>query len=175
MRVFTVLLVSLISSNAAAEIHTCEINQRTVYSDTPCSHISKNYTSAKAAHPTSHWWEDIDGRNQYKQPVVLDGPLDERVDKVASIISEAWLKSNDCQTAISTGQEGYNCKDFLQYIEPDTAFWQASRQYQSLNFYTKKKVKNQQKMTSIEQQIHDLVSFRAELKQYVKKQQPAQR
>lgn len=175
MRVSTALLVSLLSANTVADIHTCEINQRTIYSDTPCSHINKNIQASNHSQQKTLWWEDINGRNQYKQPIMLDGPLDERVDKVATIISEAWLKSENCQTAISTGNDGASCKDFVKYIEPGTVFWQASRQYQSLNLYTKNKVKDQPKLLTIKQQIHDLVTFRSDLKKYVQKQQLAQR
>lgn len=175
MRVSTALLVSLLSANAFSEIHTCEINQRTVYSDTPCSHINKNIPTAHNDQQKSLWWEDVHGRNQYKQPIVLDGPLDERIDRVATIISEAWTKSADCQTAISTGNDGSSCKDFVKYIEPGTVFWQASHQYQSLNLYTKNKVKDQQKLSTIKQQIHELVTFRSDLRKYVQKQQLAQR
>lgn len=175
MRVSTALLVSLLSANAFADIHTCEINQRTVYSDTPCNQISNTIQASTERQQSSHWWEELDGRNQYKHPILLDGPLDQRIDRVATIISEAWTKSADCQTAISTGDGGSSCKDFMKYIEPGTIFSQASRQYQSLNLYTKNRVKDQHKLATIKQQIHELVTFRSELKKHVQKQQLAQR
>ncbi len=175
MRVPIALLASLLSANTVAEVHTCEINQRMIYSDTPCSHINKNIPASNDTRQKALWWEDIHGRNQYKQPIMLDGPLDERLDRVAAIISEAWVKSNNCQTAISTDSDGSSCKDFVKYIEPGTVFWQASRQYQSLNLYTKSKVKDQHKLSIVKQQIHELVTFRSDLKMYVKKQQLAQR
>lgn len=174
MRVYTALLVSLISANSFAEIHTCEIDQQTVYSDTPCSHIN-NISSSNRAPQEPLWWKELGGNNQYKQPIHLDGTLDERIDRVATIISEAWTKSTNCQTAISTGRNGSSCKDFIKYIEPGTVFWQASHQYQSLNLYTKNKVKDQHKLSTIKQQIHDLVTFRSDLNRYVKEQQLAQR
>lgn len=175
MRASLTLALSLLASTATADIYTCEINQRTVYSDTPCSQIITQQPSATNRSQSTQWWEDVNSRNPYKQPILLDGPLDERVDRVATIISDAWIKSTDCQTAISSGQNAATCKDFMNFIEPGTLFWQASRQYQSLNLYTKNKVKDQQKMSTIKRQIHDLVTFRAELKQHVKKQQLAKR
>jgi len=173
MRVSTVVLLSVLSSNAVADIYTCEINQRTVYSDTPCSDINKNIKTAIIE--KTNWWEGHLGRNQYKRPILLNGALDVRVDKVASIINDAWEKSNNCQTAMNTGNEGTACKDFTQFIEPGTIFWQASHQYQALNLYTKNKIKDQNKLQTIKNQIGELVDFRAQLKNYVREQQLAQR
>ncbi len=175
MRVYATLLLSMLATTAFAEIHTCEINQRTVYSDTPCSDINKTIRLSQPSQQDTHWWEAPLGRNQYKQPVLLDGPLDERVDKVATIINDAWEKSNNCQTGMSTGQEDAACKDFMKFIEPGTYFWQASHQYQALNLYTKNKVKDQNKLHKIKQQINELVEFRRQLQDYVKEQQLARK
>jgi len=174
MRVSTVVLLSVLSSNALADIYTCEINQRTIYSDTPCSDINKSIRAAPNLQK-ANWWEGDVGRNQYKRPISLNGPLDVRADKVASIINEAWEKSNHCQTAMSTDNEGSTCKDFTQFIEPGTIFWQASHQYQALNLYTKNKIKDQNKLQTIKDQVGELVDFRAHLKNYVREQQLAQR
>lgn len=175
MRVSTAVLLSVLSSNTVADIYTCEINQRTVYSDTPCSDINKNVRSADQSLQKNYWWEEQVGRNQYKKPILLNGELDARVDKVASIINDANKKANNCQTALSSGNEGSVCKDFTQFIEPGTIFWQASHQYQALNLYTKNKIKDQNKLQTIKDQIGELVSFRAELKNFVREQQLAQR
>ena len=174
MRFSTVVLLSVLSSNAVADIYTCEINQRTIYSDTPCSDVNKNIRMAPDLQK-ANWWEGNIGQNQYKKPIVLNGPLDSRVDKVASIIDEAWGKSKDCQTAMSTSNEGVSCKDFTQFIEPGTIFWQASHQYQALNLYTKKKIKDQNKLQTIKDQIGELIAFRTDLKNHVREQQLAQR
>ena len=174
MRVSTVVLLSVLSSNALADIYTCEINQRTIYSDTPCSDINKNIKADQNL-DRANWWEGHLGRNQYKKPILLNGTLDVRVDKVASIINDAWGKSNQCQTAMSAGSDGSACKDFTQFIEPGTMFWQASHQYQALNLYTKNKIKDQNKLQTIKDQIGELVDFRAHLKNYVREQQLAQR
>ena len=153
MRVYTAVLLSVLSSNALADIYTCEINQQTIYSDTPCSDINKNIGTAGKNFQKSNWWESDLGWNQYKKPILLNGALDVRVDKVASIINDAQEKSNHCQTAMNTGNESVACKDFTQFIEPGTIFWQASHQYQALNLYTKSKIKDQDKLQTIKDQI----------------------
>ncbi len=174
MRVSTVVLLSVLSSNAVADIYTCEVNQRTIYSDTPCSDVNKNIRMIPDLQKVN-WWEGNVGLNQYKRPISLNGPLDSRVDKVAAIINDAWEKSKDCQASMSTGNEGVSCKDFTQFIEPSTIFWQASRQYQALNLYTKNKIKDQNKLQTIKDQIGELITFRANLNNHVKEQQLAQR
>ncbi|WP_250654713.1 hypothetical protein [Alkalimarinus coralli] len=175
MKTSIALFISLLSANALAEIHTCEINNKTVYSDTPCSHINQTIRKAPNTQSNTYWWEDIQERNQYKQPIMIDGPLDERVEKVSTIISEAWQKSNSCQSAIDSGKNESICRDFVKYIEPGTVFWQASHQYQSLNLYTKNKIIDQNKLATIKKQIDELVTFRTDLRKYVQRQQLAQR
>ena len=89
MRLSTALLASLLSTHALADIHTCEINQQTVYSDTPCSNIQKTISSSSNTQESNQWWEGAHNSNPYKHAIVIDGPLDERFDRVAGIISEA--------------------------------------------------------------------------------------
>ncbi len=175
MRASTALLLTLMSTNTIADIYTCEINHRTIYSDTPCSDINKNIQMSQDPNKNTNWWEHSQHHNQYKQPIMLNGALDQRVDKVATIINNAWSKSGNCQASISTNNESADCKDFTQFIEPGTVFWQASHQYQALNPYIKKKVKDQDKLLTIENQIHELIEFRRYLKNYVQERQLAQR
>jgi len=156
-----------------ADVYSCKVNSRTVFSDIPCDQLSKpaHLQLKQPKKKLVAWWEEELATNGYKEKVDIDGPLDQRVDKIAEIINLAWVKSKLCESALKQGDGGKFCQDINQYLELGTVFWQAGKQFQQLEPSVRQQLEKKDVLPQIENQISELLDFRLMLTAYVRERE----